>query len=67
MQRTAFANLSVTAAVSLVFNLTSVAFAQAPEQSAEEPEIKAVVGAPFSAVAVQETTRVTGDGNEGGG
>ena len=63
MQRTAFAKLSLGAAVSLVCNLISVVIAQEPGQADEIPEIKAVVGAPFSAVAVQENIRVTGDGN----
>jgi hypothetical protein len=63
MQRTVFAKLSVGAAVSLVFNLTSVVCAQESGQADEMPEIEAVVGAPFSAVAVQENIRVTGDGN----
>jgi len=40
-----------------------MAFAQAPEQGDEVPEIKAIVGAPFSAVSVQENIQVTSDGN----
>jgi hypothetical protein len=49
-------------ALSILLILSPLAFAQTPEQE-EVPEIVAVVGAPFSAVGVQETVRVTADGN----
>jgi hypothetical protein len=49
-------------ALSILLILSPVAFAQTPEQE-EVPEIVAVVGAPFSAVGVQENVRVTADGN----
>ena len=49
-------------ALSILLILSPVAFAQTPEQE-EIPEIVAVVGAPFSAVGVQENVRVTADGN----
>jgi len=62
MQRTAFANLSVGIAVSLLVNLTSVARTPDGDQD-ETPEIKAVIGAPFSAVGIRENVRVTSDGN----
>lgn len=53
MQRIAFASLSLALAV--------VAQSQTPEPS-EAPEIQAVIGAPFSDTAVEETTRVMQDG-----
>lgn len=55
MRRIAFASLSL--------GLAGLACAQepAPEPS-EAPEIQAVIGAPFSDVAVEETTRVMQDG-----
>ncbi len=63
MQRIALSTLPIrglAAAVMLV--LAPFARAQAPEQE-EVPEIKAVVGFPFSAVGTQDNVRVTGDGN----
>jgi hypothetical protein len=53
MRQIAFASLSLTLAVG--------AQAQTPEPS-EAPEISAVIGAPFSDTAVEETTRVMQDG-----
>jgi hypothetical protein len=54
MHRIAFASLSVGLAASL-----ACAQEQAPVQ---QPEIQAVIGAPFSSVAVEETTRTMADG-----
>jgi len=62
MQRIAFVNLSVGIAVSLIVNLTPVVQAQSAEPD-EAPQISAVVGAPFSAVGIQENIRATADGN----
>jgi len=62
MPRTAFANLSIGVAATVLVNLTTVALAQNSEQ-AEILEIDAIVGAPFSAVGIQENARVTADGN----
>jgi len=53
MRRIAFASLSLALAVGVQ--------AQTPEAS-EAPEIQAVIGAPFSDTAVEETTRVMQDG-----
>ncbi len=53
MRRIAFASLSIAIAVG--------AQAQTPEPG-EAPEIQAVIGAPFSDTAVEETTRVMQDG-----
>jgi len=53
MRRIAFASLSLALAMG--------AQAQTPEPS-EAPEIQAVIGAPFSDTAVEETTRVMQDG-----
>jgi hypothetical protein len=49
-------------AATLPLILAPAASAQTPDQE-EVPEIVAVVGAPFSAVGTQQTTRVTADGN----
>jgi hypothetical protein len=57
MQRTAFVSLSLSLAVSLACQ------AQTPEPT-EAPEIQAVIGAPFSSVAVEETTRAMADGTK---
>jgi hypothetical protein len=53
MRRIAFASLSLAVALA--------AQAQTPEPS-DAPEIQAVIGAPFSDTAVEETTRVMQDG-----
>jgi len=61
MQRIAFPTRPLCGLASIVLLLgTPLARAQEAE---ETPEIKAVVGLPFSAVSIQETIRVTGDGN----
>jgi len=63
MQRIARSNFSLCGftAAAMLF-LAPLAQAQAPEQG-EVPEIKAVVGFPFSAVGIQENVRETTDGN----
>lgn len=65
MQRIAvsFVPLLYGIAASLPLILAPAAPAQTPEQEEDVPEIVAVVGAPFSAVGTQQTTRVTADGN----
>jgi len=65
MQRIARSNFSLrgfTSAVMLFLAPLAQAQAPAPEQD-ESPEIKAVVGFPFSAVGTEETVRQTADGN----
>src|SRR4030081_2193673 len=57
MQRIA---LPILPLATVLFLAASLARAQEP---AENPEIVAIVGAPFSAVSIQENIRVTGDGN----
>jgi hypothetical protein len=63
MRRIAPANrLLCGVAASLPLILMPAAPAQTPDPE-EVPEIVAVVGAPFSAVGTQQSTRVTADGN----
>ena len=59
MQRIALASLPLCGFVATaVLVVAPVAHAQE-----EAPEITAVVGVPFSAVGIQESVRVTSDGN----
>ena len=61
MQRIALSTLPLCGLAAIVLFLAApLARAQEAE---ETPEIKAVVGLPFSAVSIEESIRVTGDGN----
>src|ERR1700732_4430662 len=61
MQRIALSTLPLCGlAATVLFLAAPLARAQEP---AETPEIMAIVGAPFSAVSIQENIRVTADGN----
>ncbi len=62
MQRKALSTLTLCGLASAVLFLAPP-LARAQEGGEETPEIMAVVGAPFSAVSIQENIRVTGDGN----